>query len=182
MFRLQIAPGLEIRSFAQSDAAALWDAVERNRARLREWLPWVDGTRSAADLALFIERSAAQEDAHLGAQTGIWLDGALAGSIGCHPIDWKNRSTSIGYWLDAAHQGKGVITRCTEALLNHLFFELRLHRVEIRCATGNRRSCAIPAGLGFEREGIARDAEWVNDRFLDLVVWSMLAPQWRQRG
>jgi ribosomal-protein-serine acetyltransferase len=182
VFRLQIAPELEIHSFAQSDAEALFAAVDRNRERLREWLPWVDNTKSAADLALFIERSAAQEDAHLGAQAGIWLDGALVGSIGCHPIDWKNRSTSIGYWLDADHQGKGVITRCTVALLNYLFFDLRLHRVEIRCATGNRRSCAIPERLGFEREGIAREAEWLNDRFLDLVVWSMLEPAWRRRA
>jgi ribosomal-protein-serine acetyltransferase len=168
MFRLQIAPELEIHSFAQSDAEPLYVAVERNRERLRQWLPWVDNTKSAADLALYIERSAAQEDARLGAQAGIWLDGALVGSIGCHPIDWKNRSTSIGYWLDADRQGKGVITRCTA--------------VEIRCATGNHRSCAIPERLGFEREGIAREAEWLNDRFLDLVVWSMLAPAWQRRA
>jgi ribosomal-protein-serine acetyltransferase len=46
--------------------------------------------------------------------------------------------------------------------------------VEIRCATGNTRSCAIPERLGFSREGVLREAEWVNGRFLDLVVWSLL--------
>ena len=49
-----------------------------------------------------------------------------------------------------------------------------MHRVEIRCATGNTRSCAIPQRLGFTRECVLREAEWVNDRFLDLVVWSLL--------
>jgi hypothetical protein len=36
MFRLQIAPELEIHSFAQSDAEPLYVAVERNRERLRQ--------------------------------------------------------------------------------------------------------------------------------------------------
>ena len=49
-----------------------------------------------------------------------------------------------------------------------------MHRVEIRCATGNTRSCAIPARLGFTREGVLREAEIVGGRFLDLVVWSLL--------
>jgi ribosomal-protein-serine acetyltransferase len=182
MFRCQVAPGLEIRSFTRSDAEGIYAVVERNREYLREWLPWVDRTHSAADIAHFIERVEAQEEARLGPQAAILIDNALAGSIGCHPIDWMNRGTSIGYWLDAAHQGKGVITRCCAALLNFLFFDLQLHRVEIRCATGNLRSCAIPERLGFEREGIAREAEWVSGRWLDLVVWSMLAPRWSRRA
>jgi len=178
----QVVPGLEIRSFTRSDAEGLYTVVDRNRECLREWLPWVDQTHAAADIAGFIERVGSQDQAGQGPQAAIWLDNALAGSIGCHPIDWKNRSTSIGYWLDSAHQGKGVMTRCCVSLLDHLFFDLQLHRVEIRCATGNVRSCAIPGRLGFVREGIAREAEWVSGRWLDLVIWSMLAPAWSHRS
>jgi ribosomal-protein-serine acetyltransferase len=65
-------------------------------------------------------------------------------------------------------------------MLRHLFEERRLHRVEIRCATGNTRSCAIPARLGFTREGLMREAVWVNVRWVDLVVWGMLAPDWKR--
>jgi ribosomal-protein-serine acetyltransferase len=64
-------------------------------------------------------------------------------------------------------------------MLDYLFEELGLHRVEIRCGTGNTRSCAIPERLGFTREGLLREAEWVNDRWLDLAVWGMTAEQWR---
>jgi len=31
------------------------------------------------------------------------------------------------------------------------------------------------------REGITRDGEWLNDRWTDLVVWSMLEDDWRGR-
>jgi ribosomal-protein-serine acetyltransferase len=67
-------------------------------------------------------------------------------------------------------------------MLEYLFDELALHRVVIQCATGNVKSCAIPQRLGFTREGVARQGEWVNDRWLDLVVWSMLEEEWKQRA
>ena len=113
--------------------------------------------------------------------SGIWMDGELAGCIGCHVVDYENRNCSIGYWLDAARQGQGIMTRCCTVLLDYLFGELQVHRVEIRAATGNVRSCAIPERLGFTREGIAREAQWVGERWLDMVIWSMLEAEWRAR-
>jgi ribosomal-protein-serine acetyltransferase len=41
------------------------------------------------------------------------------------------------------------------------------------------KSCAVPKRLGFVREGTAREAEWVNDRYLDLVIWGMLVQDWK---
>jgi ribosomal-protein-serine acetyltransferase len=73
------------------------------------------------------------------------------------------------------------MTRCCANLIDYLFREVGLHRVTIQCGTGNQRSCAIPERLGFTREGITREGEWVNDRWLDLVVWSMLERDWLAR-
>jgi ribosomal-protein-serine acetyltransferase len=181
MFRLEVAPGLELRQFEPRDANAAFAAVTRLRPYLREWLPWVDETRSALDIRSFIARAVTQYEEGHGPQAGIWLDGALVGSVGCHPIDWANRSCSIGYWLDAACQGRGIMTRCCTAMLDYLVGDVRLHRVEIRCGVGNVKSCAIPRRLGFVREGVVREAEWVNDRWVDLVVWGMLAQDWEAR-
>jgi len=179
MFRRTVAPGIEMRQLEPRDAETAFAVVERNREHLRQWLPWVDGTHSPEDIRQFILRVQAQFEADQGPNAGVWVDGVFAGNVGCHPIDRANRSSSLGYWIDAAQQGKGVITRCCAAMLDYLFDELRLHRVEIRCATGNTRSCAIPERLGFTREGSLREGEWVNDRWVDLVVWGMLEEQWR---
>jgi ribosomal-protein-serine acetyltransferase len=181
MFRRTVAPGIEIKLFEANEAKALYALVERNRERLRTWLPWVDHTHSAEDVRLFVLRVLDQYHSNLGPQTGIWVDGILSGTVGCHPIDWANRNCSIGYWVDAGQEGKGVITRCCVALLDFVFDELGLHRAEIRCGTGNQRSCAIPERLGFHREGIAKEAEWVNDRWVDLVVWGIVDEEWRRK-
>jgi ribosomal-protein-serine acetyltransferase len=181
MFRRRVAPGIEMRQFEMRDAEPAFAAVERNREYLRKWLPWVDYTRTAEDIRHFIARVQAQFDANQGPQVGIWVNGAFGGSLGCHAIDWANRSSSIGYWVDAAQQGQGLITRSCTVMLHYLFHEMALHRVEIRCGTENRRSCAIPERLGFTREGVVREAEWVNDRWVDLVVWGMLEQDWRKK-
>jgi ribosomal-protein-serine acetyltransferase len=177
-FQRTVAPGIEIRQFAMGDAETVFRVVDRNREHLRTWLPWVDHTESAEDIREFIRRAQAQFDASQGPNAGIWMGEELAGTIGCHPIDWANRNCSLGYWIAEDYEGQGIITRCCSVLLDYLFHDLGLHRVEIRCGTGNLRSCAIPQRLGFTRESVAWEAEWVNDRWLDLVVWSILEAEW----
>jgi len=171
-----------MRQYDTVDAEAVYAVVERNRAYLRQWLPWVDQTRSPADVRQFIRAALSQHDAGLGPNCGIWREGVPLGSIGCHTIDWPNRKCSLGYWVDASLQGTGIVTRCCTAMLNYLFEELELHRVVIQCGTGNLKSCAIPRRLGFTREGVAREAEWTGGRWVDLVVWGMLRQEWAARG
>jgi ribosomal-protein-serine acetyltransferase len=84
----------------------------------------------------------------------------------------------IGYWLAAPFQGRGIMTRACRAMVAYAFDTLRLQKVVIRCALGNTRSCAIPQRLGFKHEGIARQAEWLYDHFVDLNLFGMLASNW----
>jgi ribosomal-protein-serine acetyltransferase len=187
MFKRRVAEGIELRQLQPEHAPLLFAVTESNRAYLREWLPWVDRTQSPEDPRRFIVGALADYQANRGVvNAGIWLPGApppgssgLVGCIGTHAVDEANRSTSIGYWMEAAHQGKGVMTRSCACLLDYLFDEIGLHRVEIRCGTGNAKSCAIPERLGFSREGVLQEAELVGGRWLDLVVWSMLEQNWR---
>ena len=75
----------------------------------RGWrLPWVDGTRSPEDTLMYVRVATQQFASNQGYECGIWWRGELAGTIGNHRIDWRNRATSIGYWLGEAYQGKGL--------------------------------------------------------------------------
>jgi ribosomal-protein-serine acetyltransferase len=181
MFVRLVAPGIELRLFEMKDADELFAVVDSERAYLREWLPWVDYSRSPDDLRHFIERVLDQFAANQGPQAALWVDGRISGSVGCHPIDWRNRNCSVGYWIESSVQGRGIMTRACAAMLDYLFDELGLHRVTIHCGTGNYKSCAIPERLGFVREGVVRQGEWVNDRWVDMVVWGMLEDDWRAR-
>jgi RimJ/RimL family protein N-acetyltransferase len=105
-FRRQIGPGIEMRLFTPADAESVFDLTEENREYLRRWLPWVDRTHSVADVRQFIaEVVTPQWLDNRGPNCGIWVEGALEGSIGCHPIDWQNRACSLGYWIRATRIG-----------------------------------------------------------------------------
>jgi ribosomal-protein-serine acetyltransferase len=179
MFQRVVAEGIEIRQFSPEEAETVFAVVDRNREYLRQWLPWVDLSQSVDDIRQFTQRVGQQFEAGQGPNAGIWIDGVFSGSIGSHAFDQANRSCSIGYWIDAGHQRKGAVTRCCVSLLDYLFHEEGLHRVEIRCGTGNARSSAVPRRLGFSLAGVVREAQWVNDRWVDLEVWSMLEQNWR---
>ena len=123
---------------------------------------------------------------NLGFQCGIWFHGILAGVIGFHGLDWMNRNVEIGYWLGEEFQGHGIITKACHALVDYAFDEYKLNRVQIRCATGNKKSNAIVERLDFINEGTTRQAEFLYDHYVDLFVYGMTSDVWeahsRQRS
>ncbi len=177
---IRIDEDTELRIYEERHAHELAEVVDRNRAHLRQWLPWLDYSRTVEDSKAFIKNSLQQFANNEGFQMGIWYQDKLVGGIGLHTIDWANRKVEIGYWLAEAYQGKGLMTRACRTLVTYAFDELGLNKVEIRCATENIRSCAIPKRLGFTQEGILRDAAWLYDHFEDLVVYGMLAREWQR--
>jgi ribosomal-protein-serine acetyltransferase len=113
-----------------------------------------------------------------GFQTAIVHDGRIAGVIGFLSVEWNRRATSLGYWLGGSFQGRGTMTAAVRALTAHALLAWELNRVEIRVASENSRSRAIPERLGFREEGTLRQADRVGDRYLDILVYSMLSADW----
>jgi ribosomal-protein-serine acetyltransferase len=72
------------------------------------------------------------------------------------------------------------MTLAVRALVDHAFAVWDLNRVEIAAAVENTRSRALVRRLGFVEEGTRRQAERVGNRYLDHVVHSMLASEWKR--
>jgi ribosomal-protein-serine acetyltransferase len=178
--KLRINESLELRQIAEDDAEDLTALIERNRSHLKEWLPWLDNSTGIRDTARFIGRSIEQAADENGFTFGILWDGTLTGVIGQHYVDSVNRRTELGYWLDAGHQGCGIVTRAAARLTDYAFQEQDCNRVMLHCAVGNQRSRAVAERLGFLQEGILREAEWLYDHYVDLVVYSMLKSDWKK--
>src|SRR5215831_6725708 len=176
--KLRVTNSVELRQITEEDAEPLTVLIDRNRAHLKEWLPWLDSSTCIEDTARFIGRSMEQADDENGYTFGIVCEGALSGVIGQHYLDTINRRTELGYWLDAGHQGRGIVTRAAARLTDYAFENQDCHRVVIHCAAGNFKSRGIPQRLGFVQEGILREAEWLYDHYVDLVVYSMLKWNW----
>ena len=178
MFCLTVDREIELCLLQERHAGQLFGLIDKNRAYLRQWLPWLDANRSVDDSRKFIKGALDQFAKNQGFQPAIFFRGQLAGMTGFHRFDWNNRATSLGYWLDLDRQGQGIVTGAVRYLVGYAFTDLKLNRVEIRCAVENRKSCAIPKRLGFTREGVIRQAEWLYDHYVDHVIYGMLAGEW----
>jgi ribosomal-protein-serine acetyltransferase len=176
---ISIDSEIELRPASTADCAVLYAAIDRNRAQLREWLPWLVPDFNEETLLAFLRDRERDNAERVSLTTNIWIEGRICGSIGLHAIDRRDRSTSVGYWLDVVQNGRGIMTRACRAIVTEGFRNYGLHRIEIRCATGNKKSCEIPRRLGFVEEGILREAEWLFDHWVDLRVFSMLEQDWK---
>lgn len=172
-------PALRLRVLRVDDAPELFDLVDCNRPWLRTWLPWLDTTTTVLHSLAFIEHIRRDQTTGHRFTFGLFFKGKLVGVAGSHLIDHTNRACQIGYWLDEAHTGRGLMTSAVRALLDHAFTTLGLNRVEIRASPGNHASQAVCERLGFIREGVIRDGEWLYDHFVDLTVNSLLLRDWR---
>lgn len=179
MFRYAIGQDTELRLLEERYAGELFELTDKSREHLRPWTPWLDSVVTATDSKEFIKHSLEQFSRGEGLTTGIWHGGSLAGVISFDRISRANRSAMIGYWIGSEYQRKGLMIRSCEALIDYGFRELGLNRIEIWAATDNVRSLAIPIRLGFTREGVERQAQWLNDHFVDIEMYSMLRSEWR---
>lgn len=179
MFNYRLGEETELRLLEERHAAELFALINRNRERLLVWVPWLDEAASIEHTRDLIRRKLQRFVDNNGFAAGIWDKGRLAGEIRLEYIDWPNSVTEIGYWLDARTEGRGVVTKACRVLIAHAFNELALNRVQIRCASENVRSRAIPEKLGFRQEGVIRQVERLKDRYVDLVIYGMLASEWQ---
>ncbi len=178
MFIFRVDDDISLCLLETNHAPLLFAIVDDNRDYLRQWMPWLDSTRSVETVAAFCERTRQQFAVGNGFVAGIWWRDEICGVVGHNRVDWENRAAYLGYWLSAKFQGRGIMTRSCRALVSHTFSEMGVNRMEIRCATGNLKSCAVPKRLGFRCEGVIRDAEWLYDHFVDHTIYGMLAGEW----
>jgi len=182
MFKLEIDDEITLKLLEESEAKTLFRLTDRSRNELRRWLGWVDGTRTVQDSLTYIQLTLDAYHAMRALSTGIYYKGKLAGVAGFNMLDWQNRNGQIGYWLATEFVGRGIMTRAVSGLLDYGFYELDLHRIEIRAAVENERSRAIPERLGFKQEGIIREAEWLYSHFVDHAVYGMLRREWGEKS
>lgn len=167
---------LLLRAPRRTDVTMLDEAIQETLDELVRWLPWARPGHRRSDSRQYIRHArmarsqrVAMEYVMMSAETG-----KLLGMASLHRLDWPRRCAGLGYWVRRSAWGQGIATEAGAAVVEQAFHRLDLHRVEAYVATGNRASQCVVEKLGFTREGIARELEFVNGRYLDHVQYSLL--------
>ena len=77
----------------------------------------------------------------------------------CSPsiaIEPANKAGYIGYWLDEAHQGQGILSQALQAFMRYYAERGEIRRFVIKCRVDNQSSNRVAQRNGFTLEGCLR--------------------------
>ncbi len=171
----RLAPETVLRRMTLRDAPALAELVARSRDRLRPWMPWVDEGGGLADAVRFLREARAEsEEGPVAWECALEVSGQLEGMIGLSRVDWTHRSASLGFWVTAAVEGRGLVTGSAHRLVRLGFHRLGLERLELKAAADNVRSRNTAVRVGFREEGRLRRAALLHGERRDVIVYGLL--------
>ena len=147
--------------------AKAWSEVRlRNEKWLSQWEPsspysWAERNSTGAWPQLNGALKRAARAGTMAPFVILYAD-EFAGQINVSNIvHGAQRGCTIGYWVDGALAGRGIVPTALAMVIDHCFVEIGLHRVEIDIRPENLPSLRVVEKLGLRREGY-------YERFLDI--------------
>ena len=166
---------LLIRPYRRSDAEALFEAVRESIAEVGPWLPWCHPNYSRADSDAWI--AARREGwSHTEYAFGIFdaRSTELLGGCGLNHFNRAHQFANLGYWVRTSCTGRGIASAAVRLLTHFGFEELKLTRIEIVVAEGNKPSLRVAEKIGATHEGVLRNRLVFGDRTHDAVMFSLI--------
>ncbi len=180
MINIKTDNEIELKEISIESAPVIFEAIDNNRKYLREWLPFIDSTSKVEDTENFII-SVLQSRCHKEDKVfEIWHKKEFSGLVSLKEIDRTNNKTELGFWLVEDKQGKGIMIRSCRSLIKYAFEKLNMNKVMVKCAVGNKKSIQIPFRLKLEYEGVERQGELLNSKYVDLKTYSILKKEWNR--
>ena len=171
---------MALRPLRYRDARAWVEVRQRNYEWLRPWEPTapVPGARPATSFRQMVRRYNAQARAGEALPWAVTYDGRLAGQMTISSIIWGSaRMGSAGYWVDRDVAGRGVTPTALALAVDHCFFTVGLHRIEVNIRPENRASLRVVHKLGFREEGIRQRFLHIDGGWRDHVSFALTAEE-----
>jgi len=106
----------------------------------------------------------------------VTYEGRFAGQVTVGGISWGSlRAAHVGYWVDEALAGRGVIPSAVALACDHAWFGLGLHRVEVNIRPENVASRRVVEKLGFHEEGLRKRYLHIDGQWRDHLVYVLNA-------
>jgi ribosomal-protein-alanine N-acetyltransferase len=176
-----------LRTMNEQDYETWFEVRSRCRDWLLKWEPRsAHATHLAEDHRSFVSRCAVRERERqigTGFGFGIFFEGRFIGEITLSSIQrGPLQSAYVGYWIDEAVAGQGLMPEAVVTMLQYAFESLRLHRVEINIIPRNAPSRRVVEKLGLRVEGIAERYLEIDGAWEDHARYAITAEEWSDRA
>lgn len=110
-------------------------------------------------------------------------DDRCIGHVGLYKIDLRLRKGEFAIVIgELKTQGKGVGRRATEAMIDWGFRQMNLHKISLSVLATNKRAIRLYESIGFRHEGVLRDEQYRDAKYVDVVLMSLLDREWKSRN
>ncbi|MFA9463904.1 MAG: GNAT family N-acetyltransferase [Velocimicrobium sp.] len=99
------------------------------------------------------------------------------GTIGVTHYDDNIGMAHIGYCIGRKYWHKGITSEALKSVMDYLFDQVGLKRIESRHDPRNFNSGAVMKKCGMKYEGTLRMADWNNQGICDACYYAMLASE-----
>lgn len=169
---------ISLRTIDERDIAALFSLFSHEKVvRFMDIEKFVNVSEAVQLISFFREKLASGE----GMRWAITINGRneLIGTCGFHHINRTHYKMELGYDLLPSYWGKGIMTNSIHRLLQYGFEELQMNRIEAYVDPANINSYRLLQRLGFEQEGLVREAFFQKGKFVNAFITSLLQKDYR---
>lgn len=101
------------------------------------------------------------------------------GTIGFGHIDWVNRNANIAAMIgEPEYWGKGIIVEASKLVIEYGFSELNFHKIYAGIYTPNKRSLRAAEKLGFQKEAVLKEEQYVDGQYHDIHKFALFKRDW----
>lgn len=103
------------------------------------------------------------------------------GSMAVVDGDFRIGRAEIGYCISKRWWGKGITAEALQAVMDYLFGDVGMNRMEARHDVNNPNSGKVMQKCGLKMEGIFPDFGCNNQGVCDIAQYAILKKDWRQQ-
>lgn len=167
---------LLLRKITEQDLNDIFEYASDNEAT--QYMPW-DTHKSLADTKQFynIVMDSYKELNSLEYVFVLKETGKVIGSGGSISLPLYPHCVEIGYIINKKYWGQGLVPEAMTVIINYLFNELNVHKIEAKHLGGNPNSGKVMQKLGMSYEGRRIDSNYVKGKYHDSVEYGIINPK-----
>lgn len=165
---------LSLQAVSESHISELHQLVLRNKAWLQQTLNWPQYVTGEQDTRQNVQGNMMLHQRGIAKMFLIFKAEKMVGVLSFNQIEPSNKTGYIGYWLDEAAQGKGILSAALQAFIDYYTDSGEIRRFVIKCRVDNLPSNRVAQRNGFKLEGCLRQAEFLNDKFHDQNIYARI--------
>lgn len=164
---------IRIREPNINDAVQFIDFMSRSQSLHS---PWTTAPKTLNEFEQYIERIQQPN------QKGLLVEvdeKNIAGVFNINEIVFGCfQSAYLGFYATIDYAGQGIMSAALKLVLQHIFQELNLHRIEANIQPGNKKSIQLVQSNGFKKEGFSPKYLKIDGEWRDHERWAITYEDW----